>query len=387
MSQVAAALGIAAPGEAGFFPVALPDVPEGGMRLRMLWSGFSCGTEMTFFTGTNPYLTSGWDAELGLFRDGVPGAGYPVERLGYMEVGRVEASRNPAIPEGAVVATTCGHRTEHVHVPGAERVVVLPEGMDPLLGIWVAHMGPICANGLLHAAHDWMGTRVESLGDGVRGKKVLVVGDGVVGLLVASFADWLGAEEVVVSGVVEERLAAARGLGLRTLDERAKPIWDVCKREWVHGPRDRGADVVFQCRGETAALAAALRSLRPQGTVIDLGFYQGGADAVRLGEEFHHNGLSLRCAQIGRVPRGLAPAWDRDRLSAETIGLLADRGDRLREHLVSDIVPFEEGPQLFADVAAWRRHVLQAVFAMPAATGTDLAAEMARSHAPLPLAE
>ena len=26
---------------------------------------------------------------------------------------------------------------------------------------------------------------------------------------------------------------------------------------------------------------------------------------LRLGEEFHHNGLSIRCAQIGRVPRGL----------------------------------------------------------------------------------
>ena len=55
----------------------------------------------------------------------------------------------------------------------------------------------------------------------------------------------------------------------------------------------------------------ALRSLRPQGTVVDLAFYQGGADAVRLGEEFHHNGLAIRCAQIGRVPRGQAHLWDR----------------------------------------------------------------------------
>ena len=67
---------------------------------------------------------------------------------------------------------------------------------------------------------------------------------------------------------------------------------------------DRGADVVFQCRGQASALATALRILRPQGTVIDLAFYPGGCDEVRLGEEFHHNGLSVRCAQIGRVPRG-----------------------------------------------------------------------------------
>jgi threonine dehydrogenase-like Zn-dependent dehydrogenase len=86
--------------------------------------------------------------------------------------------------------------------------------------------------------------------------------------------------------------------------------------------------VVFQCRGQPAALHLALRLLRPQGTVIDLAFYQGGADAVRLGAEFHHNGLAVRCAQIGRVPRGLAHAWDRERLSAETIDLLRADGAR-----------------------------------------------------------
>ncbi len=56
------------------------------------------------------------------------------------------------------------------------------------------------------------------------------------------------------------------------------------------------------------SLHTALKALRPQGTAIDLAFYQGGADALRLGEEFHHNGLSIRCAQINRVPRGLAPS-------------------------------------------------------------------------------
>ena len=56
-------------------------------------------------------------------------------------------------------------------------------------------------------------------------------------------------------------------------------------------PGDHGADVVFQCRGRSFALATALRVLRPQGTVVDLAFYTGGAEDVQLGEEFHHNGL------------------------------------------------------------------------------------------------
>jgi threonine dehydrogenase-like Zn-dependent dehydrogenase len=135
------------------------------------------------------------------------------------------------------------------------------------------------------------------------------------------------------------------------------------KTAWRHTADDRGADVVFQCRGQASALQLALRLLRPQGTVIDLAFYQGGTEEVRLGEEFHHNGLGVRCAQIGRVPRGLASTWDRERLSAATIDLLRRDGDVIRKHLVSAVVPFAEAPQFFDDLAARRRHELQAVLA------------------------
>jgi threonine dehydrogenase-like Zn-dependent dehydrogenase len=136
------------------------------------------------------------------------------------------------------------------------------------------------------------------------------------------------------------------------------------KRRWRHGPRDHGADVAFQCRGQVASLATALACLRPQGTVVDLAFYQGGADAVRLGEEFHHNGLGVRCAQIGRVPRGLAHTWSRARLSAETVDLLCAHGTAVREHLVTDVLPLAEAPALLADLAARRRHTLGTVFAV-----------------------
>jgi threonine dehydrogenase-like Zn-dependent dehydrogenase len=121
--------------------------------------------------------------------------------------------------------------------------------------------------------------------------------------------------------------------------------------------------VVFQCRGQPAALQLALRVARPQATVIDLAFYQGEAAGLRLGAEFHHNGLTVRCAQIGRVPRGLAHSWDRERLSAETIDLLRADGATIRDHLITAVVPFGSAPGLFADLAARRRSELQVVLA------------------------
>jgi threonine dehydrogenase-like Zn-dependent dehydrogenase len=351
---------VTGPGRVEIADEEVKPVPPGGFRVRTLFSGVSAGTELTFVKGTNPALHASWDPVLGLF-GGPPDQAYPVTRLGYMEVGRVSESRAPSLAEGTIVAMTYGHRTAYLSDPLRERVVPLPADLDPILGIYVAHMGPICANGLLHAAADLRGADVRSLADGVAGRRVAVVGAGVVGLLTALFARAGGAESVVVLDPSAPRRAVAVRLGLQAIDPDATDAAVALKTAWAHGPGDRGADAVFQCRGQASALALALRLLRPQGTVIDLAFYPGGADAVRLGEEFHHNGLSIRCAQIGRVPRGLAPTWDRERLSAETIALLRRDGPAIATHLITDVVPFDEAPALLHDLAGRRRSVLQAV--------------------------
>ncbi|MFI7679202.1 zinc-binding alcohol dehydrogenase [Actinophytocola sp. NPDC049390] len=332
---------------------------EGEFRAETVYSGLSAGTELSFLKGTNPFLHATWDTELGLFRPG--GVGYPVRKLGYMEVAVVRESRTPAVTAGTTVAMTYGHRSGYRADPLADRVVPLPDDLDPLLGIYVAHMGPICANGLLHAAAELHGTDVRALADGVLGRRIAVTGAGVVGVLTALFARHHGAEEVVLVDPTPERQAAATALGFEVLDPGDDPATTL-KSRWRHAAGDRGADVVFQCRGNAESLAIALRLLRPQGTAIDLAFYGGGAEALRLGEEFHHNGLTIRCAQIGRVPRGTAHLWDRERLSAETIQLLRAEGKGVREHVITDLVPLDHAPALLADLADHRRHVLQAVF-------------------------
>ncbi len=342
----------------------LPDAAllEGRFRVETVASGVSLGTELTWYRGTNPFVQRAWDAQLGLFRPTEePAQPYPVTDLGYMSVGRVVAARTAAVTEGSLVAMTYGHRSGHTADPLAERFVPLPPDLDPLLGVFVAHMGPICANGLLTAAQDAFGAGVRGLGDGVAGREVVVVGAGVVGLLTGLFARSYGAAEVVVVDPSEQRRSVAAALGLVPLDTAGEDPAVVVKQRYGHGPADRGASVVFQCRGQAAALAMALRCARPQGTVVDLAFYPAGADEVRLGEEFHHNGLSLRCAQIGRVPRGLGASWDRERLSRETIALLLHHEQLVREHLVSDVVALDDAPALLADVSERRRSVVAAV--------------------------
>src|SRR5262249_38088180 len=154
----------------------------------------------------------------------------------------------------------------------------------------VGQMGPIAANGILHADVELIGPNVPTLGAGLKGRTALVFGGGGVGMLVALFAKRAGASEVVIADPSPFRRLRAEGLGLTAMTE--DEAWAHAKARYSHGGDDRGADVVFQTRADTASLQAALKALRPQGAVIDLAFYQGGADRLRLGEEFHHNGLN-----------------------------------------------------------------------------------------------
>jgi predicted dehydrogenase/NADPH:quinone reductase-like Zn-dependent oxidoreductase len=357
-------LGVERPGKATFFELPLDRPPTGGFHVETLYTGLSAGTELTFYKGTNPSLHAGWDAELGAFSPDRPARAYPVRTMGYMEVGRVTGVNGADLRPGQLVAMAYGHKSAHAADPARDRFIALPPDLDPLLGIYVAHMGPICANGLLHAAAELVGPDVRSLGDGVRGMHVLVMGAGVVGLLTALFAAHHGAASVCVADTGARRLRAARGLGFDVVDQGRSQVWRALKARHRFAPGDCGVDVAFQCRARPESLAEALRSLRPQGSVIDLAFYTGGAEALRLGEEFHHNGLTVRCAQIGRVPRGLAPRWHRDRLSAETIELLRAHGRSVRRELVTDILPLDDAPHLLEELATRRREVLQAVFAV-----------------------
>ena len=359
---------VRAPGDLVLETEDLPEVPEGGLLLETLATGLSAGTELTFVKGDHPGLHRQLDPELALFLPSDEGAAYPVRRLGYMEVARVTQSRTAAFVVGDMVASPYGHATAHVSDPRREHVVPLPADLDPLLGVYVAHLGPICVNGLLHAAYDAVGPGILSLGDGVRGRTVAVTGAGLIGLLTALFAQAHGAREVAVVDADPRRRALAEQLGLLALSSAdgaetadAGPA-EVLKTRWRHAAADHGADVVFQCRGRTAALATALRIVRPQGAVVDLAFYTSGAADLLLGDEFHHNGLTIRCAQIGRVPRGTSALWDRQRLSAETLALLRSHGQVIRKHLITDVEPLASAPELMADVAARRRHVLSAVF-------------------------
>jgi threonine dehydrogenase-like Zn-dependent dehydrogenase len=316
------------------------------VRLRTLYSGVSAGTELTAYRGTNPYLHRRWDGASRLFAEDPDHETfrYPLVAWGYEEVGEIvevgEAARD--LPLGALVYGTWGHRTGHIVEAAYARERLLPQGLDPLTGIF-SHIGAIALNGTLDAA--------------IRlGETVAVFGLGVVGLLAAQMAGMSGAEVIGVD-LLPMRLEAARKVGVdHAIDASAAPAAEAIKK-LTHG---RGADVCIEASGSTRALHEAVRACAYSSKVVALGFFQGEALGLRLGEEFHHNRINIVCSQISGQAPELQHRWNSLRL-AQTVMRLAARGRLQLEPLVTHVVPAAEAPALFRLLDERPEEVLQAV--------------------------
>lgn len=100
------------------------------------------------------------------------------------------------------------------------------------------------------------------------GERVVVVGGGPVGVLIASVAVAAGAE-VVVLEVNDHRRALAEGVGLTVLDPRRDDLHDAIA-SWA-GPD--GVDVSFEVSASQAGLDTALACLTPRGRMVLVGIH------------------------------------------------------------------------------------------------------------------
>lgn len=320
------------PGTVGFESYEdLPLAPH-ELRLRTLYSGISAGTELTAYRGSNPYLHKRWDASRKLFVPAEqPALTYPVSGWGYEEVGEVIelGSAVRAVSMGDIIFGTWGHRTHHIVEEEYARPRIKPAGLDPILAIY-SHLGPIALNGILDA-----NIHV--------GETVAVFGLGVVGQMIAQLARLSGARVIGVD-LIEKRLELARSLGAieRGFNPRDGSPAELIK-ELTNG---RGADVTIEVSGSAQALNEAVRATAYSARVVVLGFFPGDAQGLLLGEEFHHNRISLVCSQISNVDPALSYRWDRIRL-IHTIMELQAKGSLNLRPVITHIIPFEQAAQGF----------------------------------------
>lgn len=305
------------------------------VRAQAVLSGISHGTELNLFRGTAPFHDKRFDPDLRLF---VPdsGAGMYPATLGYEWVGRVVAAgaEVKGIAPGDLVHLPFPHRETHTFRP-AELTMIgraepLPASLTPEGAVMLALAG--VALQAVHDAHIKLGDRVA------------VFGMGVIGLLAVQLARLNGALWIDAVDPLPQRRALALEYGAdRPLDPNAGDVALAIKNASV----EPGADIAIELSGSDAALHEAVRCVRKAGTVVAGGFYRGGAASLRLGEEWHHNRVTLISSMgVWDCPHRDYPAWDRARIHATATHLLAS-GDLRTDGLITHRFPFERAQDAY----------------------------------------
>jgi threonine dehydrogenase-like Zn-dependent dehydrogenase len=339
------ALVVAGPRQLAYLDYEDPALKPDEVRIQTLYSGISAGTEMTQYRATSPYMHKRWDEATRLYLESeTPSWPYPVPNIGYEEVGRVVevGAAVHDIPLGTLIFGPWWHRTHYVASAEWARQRFLPQGADPLIGIF-SHIGAVGLNGV----HDG---RVRI------GETVAVFGMGTPGQIVAQAARASGARVIAVD-MLDGRLEMAQRLGAHvTLNPKRVKAAEEIKRL----TDNRGADVVFEVSGSSVALNEAIRAAAYSGRVVTMGAYQGESRGLYLGEEFHHNRVNLVCSQISGVDPELKYRWDKLRLQQAAVRLQAEGLLNLTP-LITHRAPFERATELFELIDRAPENVVQAV--------------------------
>lgn len=277
----------------------------GHVRIATLFSAISRGTERIVASGQVPH--SEWQRMRAPSQSGE--FSFPV-KYGYSAVGTVISG-----PDGLLDKTVfCLHPHQDVFDLGADKVAVVP--------------GDIPADRATLAAN--METALNAHWDAATtaGDKVLVVGAGIVGLLVAYLASRIAGVDIALTDVDESRAALAASLGLSFIAPA--------------NVRDH-YNIAFHTSATAAGLETAINASTFEGRVVELSWYGAEAVPVNFGGAFHSRRLQLVSSQVGHVsPKKRATVTHSQRL-ALAMTLLNDT--RL-DQLVKDRVSFADAPTL-----------------------------------------
>lgn len=315
------ALYFTAPRTVEWRPDAVPPAPPDGMWVETLLSAISAGTELLIYRGEAPT-----DLAADPVLPALSGTlAFPL-RYGYACVGRVVAGEAGSIRPGDLVFAFHPHQT-HFWARPAE-LIPLPTGLDPADAVFLPNLE----------------TAVNFLHDGapLLGEKVVVLGQGIVGLLTTALLARMAPAALLVLDRYPLRRQTALALGATAAFDPAAPDLHEQMAPWLG---DAGADLVYELSGRPEALNLAL-SLAGFGARVVIGSWYGRKTvALDLGGRFHRSRIRLFSSQVSTLAPELSARWTK----ARRLHLALDLAATLRpSRLISHRFPYREAAAAYA---------------------------------------
>jgi 2-desacetyl-2-hydroxyethyl bacteriochlorophyllide A dehydrogenase len=267
-----------------------PDPLTGEALVQTLVSAISPGTESLVYQGLFP-------DELALDESiaSLPGRfDYPL-KYGYSAVGRV-IDLGPGVDPvwlGRLVFAFNPHESHFI--ASTASLIPLPDGMDPEMAVFLSNME----------------TAVNFIMDGKPGvgERVVVLGQGIVGLLTSALLAQFPLERLVTLDRYPLRRKASLDLGVQASLDPTEPQTQAQLQDLLAD----GADLCYELSGTPAALDQAIALTGFYGRVIIGSWYGQKRASLDLGGRFHRSRIRLISSQVSSLSPDLTGRWSKAR--------------------------------------------------------------------------
>ena len=315
----------------------MPSPGRDEVLVRTSISAVSAGTEMLFYRNQ---VDDGIQLDTA-FR-GLSGPFHYPFKYGYASVGQIEELGDGVPNHWKGTTVFCFHPHEsHFASPLAELIPV-PKNMDIEDAVFLP----------------FMETALSFVMDGrpVAGENVVVLGQGVTGLLTTAILSMFPLSNLVTLDGIEARRVRSMVMGAeRSLDPSTTAV-EFLKQS---GMGQSKADLVFEVSGNPQAFDYAL-SIAGYDSRIVLGSWYGNKPAtVHLGRDFHRNRAHIIGSQVSSVAPGLSGRWSKGRRLEFTWKLL----DRVRpSRLITHRYELKDATSAYRLIYSKSEEVCQLVF-------------------------
>lgn len=262
----------------------------GEVVVEVICSAISAGTEMLVYRGQLPT-----DMALDATIDSLQNQTYPLQ-YGYACVGTV-------VQLGEGVDESWLGQAVFAFQPHASQFVSAVENLIPVPTDIAAEDAVFLAN---------METAVNLLQDGkpIIGERVLVLGQGIVGLLLSNLLAQMPLTELLVADKWESRRTVAEKMGASTFDPVAfEERSAILKRITA----EQGADLIFELTGVPDALNLAIDFSGYHSRIVIGSWYGTKSAPVFLGGAAHRNRLHIITSQVSSLSPELTGRWTKSR--------------------------------------------------------------------------
>ena len=268
---------------------ALPALGADEVLVETTCSAISAGTEMLVYQGRFPRDLEA-DSVISSLREGFK---YPLA-YGYACVGyiRETGTQVDASWREKLVFAFQPHTSHFICKP--DSVFAVPNSLSPEIACFLPNME----------------TAINLVQDGapIFGERLLVLGQGIVGLLTASLLSEFPLEVLVTADCYALRCDSSPVVRHLSLDPHAPSF-----RKEAIGFLKQGADLTFELSGNPTALNDAIALTRFSGRIVIGSWYGEKQVEVNLGGTFHRSRIKLISSQVSTIAPDLEGRWDKAR--------------------------------------------------------------------------